>query len=149
MIRIRSWDPCLCRKLNLFEGKLIVKPKVVITVIASIVIVVAACYAYMNRAKLFNWVPTSPGGADSGAAYGTASVSNGMDPAGRARKSYEVLGEARSARPPANANRFFYTEEQARRLGLRKYRSGPCAGYYEGEEWACNPAQAGQGSPTE
>ena len=34
-------------------------------------------------------------------------------------------------------NRFFHTEQSARRAGRRKYTSGPCRNYYEGEEWWC------------
>ena len=116
--------------------------KIVITLILSIILVLAGYYAIVNRARLVNLIPTSPAGAPSGA----ASVTNGLDSAGRARKSYEILAEGSKGTPqPANANKFFFTEEQARRMGLKKYRSGPCAGSYEGEECACNPGRKEQG----
>lgn len=51
--------------------------------------------------------------------------------------SYEILQNNREPGPDGQPNRFFLTDDQARRLGRRKYTSGPCRNYYEGEEWWC------------
>lgn len=51
--------------------------------------------------------------------------------------SYEVLERNLARGGDGLPNRFFYTAEQARRLGLKKYTSGPCRNYYQGEEWWC------------
>lgn len=51
--------------------------------------------------------------------------------------SYEVLHNNQAPGPDGQPNRFFLTEEQARRLGRKKYTSGPCRNYHEGEEWWC------------
>jgi hypothetical protein len=53
------------------------------------------------------------------------------------RPSYEALERNLSRGGDGLPNRFFYTAEQARRLGLKKYTSGPCRNYYQGEEWWC------------
>ncbi len=65
------------------------------------------------------------------------SAGKAIDPENEGRPSFEVLRENRQAGPDGKPNQFFYTEEQARRLGIKKYASGPCKGYYEGEEWWC------------
>ncbi len=51
--------------------------------------------------------------------------------------SYQVLEGNLARGGDGLPNRFFYTAEQARRLGLKKYTSGPCRNYYQGEEWWC------------
>jgi hypothetical protein len=53
------------------------------------------------------------------------------------RPSNEVLENNEAPGPDGLPNRFFYTPEQARQLGLKRYASGPCKGYYRGEEWWC------------
>jgi hypothetical protein len=55
----------------------------------------------------------------------------------QAQPSYEVLQQMKDVGPDGQRNLYFYTEEQARRMGLKKYTSGPCKGYYQGEEWWC------------
>lgn len=56
---------------------------------------------------------------------------------GQSQPSYEVLQQMKEVGPDGQRNLYFYTPEQARKMGLKKYTSGPCKGYYQGEEWWC------------
>lgn len=58
-------------------------------------------------------------------------------PAPAALTSDTILQENKTAGPDGKPNHFFHTPETARRAGVKKYTSGPCRNYYQGEEWWC------------
>lgn len=60
-----------------------------------------------------------------------------QEPAGATVTSDEFLRENIKPGPDGQPNRFFHTPETARRAGVKKYTSGKCRNYYQGEEWFC------------
>jgi hypothetical protein len=57
-------------------------------------------------------------------------------------QSYEVLEKSEEKGPDGLPNHFFYTPEQAKRLGIQRYASGPCRNYYHCEEWFCKEKES-------
>src|SRR5262249_10255261 len=102
------------RKSRSVLRNFIVKPKIVITLLISVLLLLAGYWVFVNRTTLFNLPPSNQSGASKNEASKSdapksdapksdapkaAPIENSLDSTGRARKSYEILNEINNGAP--------------------------------------------------
>lgn len=110
----------------------------VIIVFLILIIVGFGGYTYMSKTS-----PSSTLGLDSkdknAPSPSTMSEERSVDSEinTNSQPSYDVLEKMDTKASDGRRNLYFHTPESAQKAGVKKYTSGPCKGYYQGEEWWC------------